>query len=54
MNSLRHNEIIWDVYEALDDLKFWRPIYKALLRRCGTKAEALEALRFLIRARGAK
>lgn len=44
-----NNETIFNVYEALENMKEWKPIYEALLRTCATKEQAIEALRYLIK-----
>lgn len=44
-----NNEQLADIYEALDNMKKWRPIYLALLRTCETKIEAMQALLYLVK-----
>lgn len=45
-------EVIADVYEALENMRFWKPVYESLLKVCKTKEEAIEALQFLINLKG--
>lgn len=44
-----NNERLADVYEALEKMNKWRPVYQALLRTCKTKIEAMQALLYLIK-----
>jgi hypothetical protein len=38
-----------DVYEALEKLRKWKPIYLALLKTCPNKEQAVEAFKFLLK-----
>ena len=42
------NEMIADVFEALELIKKWGPVYVALLKTTGNKKDALEALKYLM------
>lgn len=42
------NEKLCDVYEALENMKFWRPVYESILKQTGSKAQAREALLYLV------
>lgn len=41
-------EVLADIYEALEKMKHWKPVYESLLKVCKTKEEAIEALQALI------
>lgn len=38
-----------DVFEAIEKMNEWRPIYVTLLKVCGSKQEAIAALKFLMK-----
>lgn len=45
-----NQELIADIFEALEKMNEWKPVYEALLRVTkGNKIEAINALKFLMR-----
>lgn len=42
-------ELIADVFEALEKMKQWMPLYKTVLRQTGSKEEARAAVKYAMR-----
>lgn len=43
------NELKADIYEALERLKLYTPVYLSVLKKTGSKEQALEAIKYLMR-----
>lgn len=41
------NDLICDIYEALELMKLTRPVYLAVLRETGDKNQALDAIKYI-------
>lgn len=48
VSHLEKAEMVVSIFEALESVKKYRPIYLALLKNCKTKQEAIDALKYII------
>lgn len=46
------NDIKADIFEALENMNKWAPVYKSLLKVCKTREDAIEALKYLMEIDG--
>lgn len=43
----KKDELIAKVYEAIEQMNFWKPVYLAILKETGSREEAIKALKWL-------
>lgn len=46
---MKNSELVADIYEALEALRRWKPVYLAALRHTKDKQQALDAIKYLLK-----
>lgn len=49
MNLKERTEMLADLYEALENVRKWKPLYMAVLKQTGDREQAKKAVRWAIK-----